>query len=135
MAAPSHPALDDHALSSNDPAAAVIAFINNTTPQKAQAYLAGKSQDPNPDNPGKCPRWCARLQNTTALAFPLTFDGSHHSCRFGEFLATHQNDHPITREAHTANSLEEMKLETAKARNAAYRQQWAQPTTPENSPQ
>ena len=72
--------------------AAVIAFLNHTTPHAVEQYLDEGREEPGNSRPepcpyaNTCPSWCGHLQASGEFPFALTHDGKHESCQYQQFL-------------------------------------------------
>ena len=90
-----------------------MGFLNRVSPKAVREYLDGDSEDPNPPQPGPCPRaaecpsWCGRLQETGEFPFPLTPDGKYESCRYWQFLERYGAMDPEQREIFAQAAAEE----------------------------
>jgi hypothetical protein len=56
LTVPEHPGAEDEPIHSPDAAAANVGFLNRVSPKAVREYLDGDSEDPNPPQPGPCPR-------------------------------------------------------------------------------
>lgn len=109
LTAPEHPGLTQRS-----GAAAVIAYLERTTPEVALAYLEHRTEDPAPRRrPGpqvaQCPSWCGHLQAQEGFPFPLTFDGEHQSCEYRQFLELHQDAPAQLRETAAARQVQKVR--------------------------
>ncbi len=122
--APEHPGILGDIGASPNPSAATIAFLNRMTPQDVVAIIDQGSTAPQ-STPPRCPRtqecnsWCAHLQETGILPFPLTHDGIYRNCQYWQFLERFGNIEPAARGPHAQQACEQ----AAKTAVREYRQE------------
>ena len=115
LTVPEHPGTEQSIINAPNPAAAVIAYLNRTTPKATLDYLENRTADPRPPPTaapcplaGRCASWCGYLQSQEEFPFPVTFDGDHRSCGYHQFLAIHQDSPPQLREAAAIHQTHEL---------------------------
>ena len=137
LTTPFHPALTDGLMNHHWPQAAKAAWLEATTPNQALDYLSHQTDDPTPPPglttcpmTGVCASQCAKVQRENQLPFPLTPDGSHHSCTYMAFLSTHKNSPPEIREVAAKQTIKAVLQQRENTMAKATHEQWSLASNP-----